>query len=123
MTKLRNLKLFPLSDEKDFENLCLTLWKRILGDPNTQLNGNRGQGQKGVDVFGRRSGSPDWVGVQCKVRSKGKLTKKDVNDDVKAAKSFNPRLSELIFATTAPRDEKIQEHARILTEQNSRNVR
>jgi hypothetical protein len=29
-------------------------------------------------------------------------------------------LSELVFATTAPRDEKIQEHARILTEQNAR---
>jgi hypothetical protein len=29
-------------------------------------------------------------------------------------------LSELIFATTAPRDEKIQEYARVLTEQNAR---
>ena len=120
MTKLRNLKIFPLTDEKDFENLCLALWKRILRDPNAQLNGRRGQRQKGVDLFGRRSRSSDWVGVQCKVRSNGQLTEKDVNDDVKAAKSFNPRLSELVFATTAPRDEKIQEHASILTEQNAR---
>lgn len=120
MTKLRNLKIFPLKDEKEFEDLCLALWKRILGDPNTQLNGRRGQSQKGVDLFGRRSGSSNWVGIQCKVRNKGILTETDVNDDVKAAKSFNPRLSELTFATTAPRDEKIQEYARILTEQNAR---
>lgn len=121
MTRLRNLNIFPLKDEKEFENLCLALWKRILGDPNAQLNGRRGQGQQGVDLFGRRSGSSDWVGVQCKVRNKGTLTEIDVNDDVKAAMSFNPRLSELIFATTAPRDKKIQEYARVLTEQNVRN--
>ncbi len=120
MTRLKKLNLFPLTDEKDFENLCLALWKRILKDPNAQLNGRRGQSQKGVDLFGRRKGSLGWVGVQCKVRSSGQLTEKDVNDDVKAAKSFNPRLSELIFATTAPRDERIQEHARLLTEQNTR---
>jgi hypothetical protein len=120
MTKLRKLKIFPLTDEKDFENLCLALWKRILGDPNAQLNGRRGQSQQGVDLFGRRRGSSAWVGVQCKVRSNGQLTEKDVNDDLKAARSFNPMLSELVFATTAPRDEKIQEHARILTEQNAR---
>ena len=121
MTKLRNLKLFPLKDEKEFENLCLSLWKRILGDKNTQLNGRRGQGQQGVDLFGRRRGSSDWVGVQCKVRSNGILTETDVNDDVKKAIRFNPRLSELVFATTAPRDQKLQEYARMLTDQNLRN--
>lgn len=120
MTKLRNLKLLPPSDEKEFENLCLALWKRILSDPSAQLNGRRGQGQKGVDLFGRRKGSVNWVGVQCKVRSNGTLEERDIRDDVIAAKSFNPRLSELIFATTAPRDEKIQEYARVLTERNAR---
>jgi hypothetical protein len=38
---------------------------------------------------------------------------------VEKAKHFNPRLSELIFATTAPRDEKLQAFVRTLTEQNT----
>lgn len=118
MTKLKNLMIFPPKDGKEFEELCLAIWKRILGDPCAQLNGRRGQGQQGVDVFGRRCGSFNWVGVQCKVRSNGILTESDVQDDAKAAMSFNPRLSELIFATTAPRDKKIQEYARVLTQQN-----
>lgn len=121
MTKLRNLKLFPLKDEQEFENLCLALWKRILRDPNAQLNGRKGQRQHGVDLFGRRSETLDWVGVQCKVRSNGILTKEDVIADCEKAKNFNPKLSEIAFATTAPRDESLQELARELTEQNKKN--
>lgn len=120
MTNLNNLQIFPMKDDKEFENLCLALWKRILQDPNAQLYGRKGQGQQGVDVFGRRQGSSDWVGIQCKVRTKGELTEKDVDDDIKNARQFNPRLSELIFATTAPRDQKIQEYARKITDQNVR---
>lgn len=121
MTKHRNLKISPLDDEREFENFCLALWKRILGDPNVQLNGRRGQRQQGVDLFGKRSGSLDWVGVQCKVRNNGILTETEVCEDVKKAVHFNPRLSELVFATTAPRDQKLQEYARTLTEQHTRN--
>lgn len=120
MTKLRKLKIFPLKDEDGFENLCLSLWKRILGDPNAQLNGRRGQRQHGVDLFGRRAETLDWIGVQCKVRSDGIVTESEIISDVAKAKHFNPRLSELIFATTAPRDEKLQIFARMLTEQNSK---
>jgi len=118
MTKLRNLKIFPLKDDEEFENLCLVLWKRLLGDPNAQLNGRRGQRQHGVDLFGRKAETLDWVGVQCKVRSDGGVTESEIISDVEKAKHFNPRLSELIFATTAPRDEKLQAFARTLTEQN-----
>jgi hypothetical protein len=116
MPNLRNLQLAPLKNEDDFENLCLALWKRILGDPNAQRNGRRGQPQRGVDLFGRRNGSLNWVGIQCKVRSTGPLSERDVLTDVTSAKAFN--LTELIFATTAPRDEGLQEYARTLTELN-----
>ena len=118
MTKLRNIKIFPLKDDEEFENLCLSLWKRILNDRNVQLNGRKGQRQHGVDLFGRKHESLDWVGVQCKVRSDGVLTESEIERDVEKAQHFNPRLSELIFATTAPRDEKIQTFVRKLTERN-----
>lgn len=121
MEKLRNLQIFPTKDDREFEQLCLALWKRILGDPNAQLNGRKGQGQHGVDLFGRRDGTLDWVGVQCKVRAGLTLTESDVKTDVEEANGFNPQLSELVFATTAPRDQKLQTFARTLTEQNIRN--
>ena len=118
MARLRDLNIFTLKDEDDFENLCLHLWRRLLEDPNAQLNGRRGQRQYGVDIFGRKHEILEWVGVQCKVRSNGILKESDVLDDVKKAKQFNPRLSELIFATTAPRDIKLQTFARNLTQRN-----
>lgn len=121
MTKLKKLKIFPLKNEDEFENLCLSLWKRILGDPNVQLNGRRGQRQHGVDLFGRRAETLNWIGVQCKVRNEGILTKSEIISDVEKAKHFNPRLSELVIATTAKRDEKVQALARTLTEMNIKN--
>ena len=107
MTTIRNLKIFPIKDERVFEELCLALWKRILKDSNTQLNGRKGQRQYGVDLFGRRNQTLEWGGVQCKVKTNDSLTEAEINSDVKKAKHFNPRLSELVFATTASRDQSI----------------
>jgi hypothetical protein len=115
---LRDLNVFPIKDEDVFEEFCLVLWKRILNDPNAQLNGRRGQRQKGVDLFGRRDGIGEWVGVQCKVRTDGTLSTADIVEDVEKAKHFNPRLSELVFATTAKRDQALQEFVRNLSDQN-----
>ena len=109
VSKIRNLSLIPPENEHEFENLCLALWKRILRDPNFQFVGRRGQSQGGVDLIGRRDGTLNWIGIQCKVRTGGILAKNDVRKDVKNAKDFNPRLSELVFATTARRDQKLQE--------------
>jgi hypothetical protein len=118
MPDLRNLQLAPLDDEDRFEELCLALWKRLLNQPATQRNGRRGQRQHGVDLFGRRDQPAAWVAIQCKVRSRGVLSETDILADVESAKQFNPRLSEMIFATTARRDADLQEFARTLTEKN-----
>ena len=112
MSELRDINLPPPSNSNDFEKLCLALWRRLLNDPNAQLNGRRGQAQDGVDIFGRRANTQRWVGIQCKARSGGQLSIEEINADIKKAKCFNPRLSELVFATTAPRDVHIQKHAR-----------
>ncbi len=108
MSNLRNLNVFPPTDEFTFEDLCLVLWRRILSDPHAQFVGRKGQAQQGVDIIGRKDGTLNWVGVQCKVRSGGELRESDVVDDAEKSRQFNPRLSELVFATTAPRDAKIQ---------------
>jgi hypothetical protein len=118
MTRIRNLRLAPPTDEREFENLCLALWKRLLHDSNIQRVGRRGQEQAGVDLIGRKDDTLNWIGIQCKVRTGGTLSREDVSRDVIKAKDFNPRLSELIFATTAPRDVNIQGFARMLTDEN-----
>jgi hypothetical protein len=55
---------------------------------------------------------------QCKVRTGSRLSKDDIRLDAEKAKDCNPRLSELVFATTAPRDARIQAYARTLTDEN-----
>jgi hypothetical protein len=82
--------------------------------------GRRGQKQSGVDLIGYRASNDNWVGVQCKLRSGGKLSSREVEPDVKAAVELNPRLSEFVIATTANRDTELQDFARQCTERNLR---
>lgn len=113
MSTLQDVKVFPLRESERFENLCLDIWKRKINDQHIQRNGRRGQEQHGVDIFGRRDGSMNWVGIQCKVKSMGdRLTETEVEEEIRKAMTFNPRLSEYIFATTAPRDQRLQEFVR-----------
>ena len=116
MVGFRDVQLPPPVDENDFERLCLSLWRRLLNNPHTQLNGRRGQRQGGVDLFGRRGETTDWVGVQCKVRSSSGLSEAELVAEVEKAKSFNPKLKEFVVATTSKRDAALQEIARILSE-------
>ena len=62
------------SDEQVFERCNEVLWRCILRDDSVQIHGRRGQSQDGVDLFGVRDGKPNQiVGVQCKLKSDGKL--------------------------------------------------
>jgi hypothetical protein len=117
MSTFRNVKLPAPKNESDFEELCLFLWRRTLKDPNAQFVGRKGQSQHGVDIVGRPEGTMNWIGIQCKARNIG-LNLNDMRKDILKAKDFNPKLTELIFATTAPRDQNLQEYARKLTEEN-----
>lgn len=120
MSRISELTLPPPKDARQFEKLCQALWQRLLGDTKVQFVGRNGQKQAGVDLFGRRGDTLEWVGIQCKVRSGGVLSESAVREDVAKANTFNPRLSELVFATTARRDAKLQSVARVLTEENLR---
>ena len=109
----------PPNDATAFESLCLDLWRDIWHDPNAQKNGRSGQPQAGVDVFGQHQGN--WVGVQCKLKDgllRSKVRVKELEAEVEAAKQFKPPLANFILATTGPRDAKVQERARNLTEEH-----
>jgi hypothetical protein len=48
----RNIQIPPPKSWSDFEYLCLNLFQAVWKDPLAQKNGQSGQSQNGVDVFG-----------------------------------------------------------------------
>lgn len=113
---LSSISLPKPKNWQDFENKTRELFACVLDDPNTQQNGRSGQQQNGVDVYGyRRNGC--LVGVQCKKKFEKQVTDEELRSEVEKAKNFKPKIDEFILITTAPRDQKIQETARIITEE------
>lgn len=111
----------PPNTPEAFESLCLDIWKVILGDPGTQKNGRSGQPQAGVDVYGQKDGK--WVGIQCKQKDgilRSKLKVNEIDTEVKKALKFKPQLAAFILASSGPADVKVQERARVLTENHRR---
>ncbi len=101
-------------DWQAFERQMEVLAQEWLGDPFAQAHGRTGQSQAGVDVYGRQKNG-NWVGIQCKKKFEQAVTEKELRHEVNAARSFKPAIETFILATTAPRDEGIQEVARTLT--------
>jgi hypothetical protein len=62
-----------------------------------------------------------WSGIQCKCKSNASnknLTESEVEAEVQKAKNFVPKLSEFTIATTGPKDAKIEELARKITQEH-----
>ena len=120
----REFDLPPPRDWQDFEDLCHALWEREWNCPTIQKHGRAGQKQSGVDIFARPGESGHFCGIQCKVKSLGTRTAQlslcEVEAEIEAAKAFRPPLGQLIIATTAPPDTKIQEFVRVLNEQHAK---
>jgi len=124
MSAFFSLQIPPPAHWQDFEILCCDLWRAIWKDSNTQRNGRQGQPQHGVDIYGRPNQGRLWAGVQCKGKDNyadKKLTEKEVKTEVEKAKSFKPKISQFIIATTGPKDAKIEELARNMTEEHLKN--
>jgi hypothetical protein len=118
MPNLYGVEIAKIKDEVMFEELCLDIFKNDENYENVQKNGSRGQEQDGVDVFARKVMSQEWIGVQCKVKTGGKITQNEINLEIDKAKEFNPKLTHYYIYTTAKRDAKIQEFVRKLTDDN-----
>jgi len=100
---------------QDFENLCKKLWGEIWKCPEIKKNGRQGQVQHGVDVYGIPFGESEFYGIQCKGKddyTHAQLTEKEVLDEIKKAKLFEPKLKKLYFATTANKDSSIESFIR-----------
>ena len=91
----------------------------IWHDPGTQKNGRSGQNQHGVDISGRPGIGNDWAGVQCKGKDNytaKRVTQQELRDEVAKAKTFTPKLTQFILATTGPKDSEIEKLARQITQ-------
>lgn len=112
MSSVADSQLLAPKSWDAFEEMCADLFEREWGYPNTERYGRQGQRQNGVDIYGRRNGA-GHVGVQCKGKAKWppkKLTVGEIDREVAEALKFRPKLTELIFSTTAENDVAIQDH-------------
>jgi hypothetical protein len=110
------------SDPAVFQRQCKVLFEHVLDDPHVEEFGTTGQGQKGIDLLGRRRSQAldHWVAIQCKLTIKAEKLKTGPKGVVAIegarALSFQPILKELIIATTAANDAVIQREAALFTD-------
>ncbi|MEL7688876.1 hypothetical protein AAG596_15260 [Citromicrobium bathyomarinum] len=113
----------PPRDWAKFEDLTRSLCAAIYGNPLASKNGRQGQAQHGVDVFIEHPPqSGEWVGVQCKGKDGNfgaKATISEFDEELAKAEKFEPPLKHWIFATTAQNDQKLQAHARKVSQQRA----
>lgn len=109
-------KLNYPKDHQEFERSMSVLVACHFNDDLSQINGRSGQKQNGVDIICYKYGnSENVVGIQCKHTDKI-LTESILCEEVEKAKTFKPILKTFIIATSSPRDVKVQEKARLLTQ-------
>lgn len=100
---------------QDFELLCKRLWWEIWKCDEIKKNGRQWQNQSWVDIYWIPKWETKYYWIQCKWKddyTSSKLTKKDVDTEIKKAKNFNPKLKKYYFATTWNKDVEIEEYIR-----------
>jgi len=118
MHDLRTIEIPKITDSVKFEYLCRDLWKNETMNDPVSLNGRPGQGQNGVDVYGRDTATDKWFGIQCKVKEgSSTLNKKEIVTEIEKAKHFNPSLGRYFLCTTLKRDAAIQKIEREIIEE------
>jgi hypothetical protein len=115
----RSKQIAPPKSWTEFEDLCHAIFRSEWNDPLAQKNGRNGQPQHGVDVFGSPNAVRDVShGVQCKGKDRAygrKATIQELTQEITKADSFTPPLEHWVFATSASKDEKLQQAARELS--------
>ncbi len=79
-------------------------------------NGRVGQKQYGVDIWGIKKGEKLYSAIQCKGKDEytnSKLTRKEIDTEIKNALYYNGQLTRFVIATTANKDADIEEYIRL----------
>jgi hypothetical protein len=122
MTQHVHFEQAPPRSWDQFEELCADAFQEEWQDSTLVRHGRTGQTQHGVDIVGRDGAN--WpVGIQCKRKSLwpvSEVTTRDLDDEVEKAKNFKPALRAFYLVSTAPDDQPLQQHARLITERHQR---
>ncbi|HEL3005580.1 TPA: restriction endonuclease [Stenotrophomonas maltophilia] len=116
MSELSHFEYAPPRSWEQFEELCADLFEAMWNDPASVRHGRAGQSQDGVDIVCAR-GAIRPIGIQCKKKSQWpvtRLTVQEIDEEVRKAELFSPRLEEFYILTTAPTDVKVQKHVHSL---------
>ena len=104
------------SNWQDFETLCKLLWGEVWScEDSIKRHGRQGQNQHGVDVYAYVEKRKGYCGIQCKGKddyTDAQLTEAEIDREIEKAKTFEPKLKLLVFATTANKDAKIEGYIR-----------
>lgn len=122
MSSIADSQLLPPNTWDAFEEMCADLFEREWNYRQTERYGRQGQRQNGVDIYGRPDGA-GHAGVQCKGKRQWppkKLTVDEIDREVAEALKFNPKLTELNFATTALNDVAVQDHVHSITQEHEK---
>lgn len=114
MVTYNSMWLAPPKSWDEFEDMCKSSFQLRWSNPNLNRHGRSGQKQDGVDVYGADSFG-HFVGIQCKNTVSG-ISEATINDELLKAEKFNPKITALYIATTAPRDVSIQSYVRTLND-------
>lgn len=101
-------------NEGDFEKMCAEIYGVVFGDPLPNMNGRKGQEQRGVDVYVTHKGVGK-IGVQCKKYYRTKLTWAHVEEEVRKADDGKQPIARLLIATTTPSDAALQQEIQKLS--------
>ena len=110
----------PPRSWEQFEELCADVFQSAWGDATLVRHGRAGQRQHGVDIVAR-NGAIYPIGLQCKKRSRWpvrKVTSKQIDAEITAARSFTPKLKAFYILTTALDDSGLQQHVRKINERH-----
>ncbi len=116
---INDVQFLPPTSWEKFEDLCLDIFREQWRDPYAQKNGRRGQAQHGTDIWGTPQNTGGQIhGVQCKGKDTAlgaAVTEVELEAEIDKALKFEPKLDWWIFVTTAPKDGKIEEAARLIS--------
>lgn len=101
-------------NEGDFEKMCAQIYGVVFGDPLPNMNGRKGQGQRGVDVYVTHKGFGK-IGIQCKKYYKTKLKWEHVEEELRKADEGKQPIVLLLIATTTASDAVLQQKVQKLS--------
>ncbi|MBW4670436.1 MAG: NACHT domain-containing protein [Cyanomargarita calcarea GSE-NOS-MK-12-04C] len=99
-------------DWNEFEDIVWEIYTRKWQDSHAQRYGRSGQEQHGIDIYGKPKDSNSYIAIQCKRYRNGKLSDKNIEEEVKKTQLFTSEIKEYIIATTESRDRKLQDYLR-----------